>query len=66
MNALPEHRRVLHGRTYPQRWSAADMDPIERPVRRAVPVTDEALGAMLAIAIGVLLAMALVHWLAGG
>ena len=30
MNALPEHRRAINGRTYSQPWSASAMDPIER------------------------------------
>lgn len=29
MNALPQSRRVINGRTYSQSWSAAQHDPIE-------------------------------------
>lgn len=31
MNQLPEHRRVINGRTFDRTWRAADYDPIERP-----------------------------------
>lgn len=28
MNTLPEHRRVVNGRTFDRPWCAADYDPI--------------------------------------
>ena len=33
MNALPQHRQIIHGRTHSRSWSAAEMDPIEGPTR---------------------------------
>lgn len=52
MNALPEHRRAIHGRTYQQRWRAADFDPIERP-KGGLSVID-ALGAVVVAALAAL------------
>ena len=34
MNHLPEHRRVIHARTWARTWRPADFDPIERWPRR--------------------------------
>ena len=54
MNALPEHRRALAGRTWSQSWSAASMDPIShysRPISRAHKMAGYALA--LAIAAGI-------------
>lgn len=31
MNQLPDHRRVINGRTFSSSWSASHMDPIQRP-----------------------------------
>lgn len=31
MNQLPEHRQLIHGRTFSRSWAASDMDPITRP-----------------------------------
>ena len=31
MNQLPIHRQIIHGRTHSRSWSAAEMDPIEKP-----------------------------------
>lgn len=56
MNALPEHRRAIHGRTYHQRWRAADWDPIERP-RRGLTATD----AVGAVVVAVLAAVVILH-----
>lgn len=58
MNALPEARRAIHGRTWASAWRAADFDPIERPWRRRESAADIA----LAIVLGIAGALALVHW----
>lgn len=60
MNTLPEARRIIHGRTWSSAWRAADADPIEWPAdcRRRESAADIA----LAIAIGVIGALALIHW----
>lgn len=62
MNALPDARRAIHGRTHSRSWSAGDMDPIERP--RGVSVTERALDVLLAVFLGVVGAVGLVHWFA--
>lgn len=56
MNALPESRRAIHGRTYSQRWRAADFDPIERP-KAGLTVTD----AVGAVVVAVLAAVVILH-----
>lgn len=56
MNALPEHRRAVYGRTYRQRWRHADWDPIERP-RKGLTVSD----AVGAVVVAVLAAVVLLH-----
>lgn len=63
MNQLPQHRRALYGRTFSQSWSAADFDPIQRH-KAPVPFTDRVLGTLLAVAIGVTLALIAAHELA--
>lgn len=62
MNTLPDERRAIHGRTHSRPWSASDMDPIER--YRGVSATERALDALLAVFLGVMGAVGLVHWLA--
>ena len=61
MNALPEHRRAVNGRTWPQPWSAASMDPFEHH-RRVIPATQRVLSVLLAFGLGLAGAMLLVHW----
>lgn len=63
MNRLPEHRRAIYGRTWSQAWNPAAMDPVQR-FRRPVPMTDRVLGVLMACAIGVTLALIVVHELA--
>lgn len=58
MNALPEHRRAVYGRTFNQRFRHADFDPIERP-KRGLTVTD----AAGAVVVAVLLAVLILHGL---
>lgn len=58
MNALPESRRAINGRTFNQRWRAADWDPIERP-RTGLTVGD----AVGAVVVAVLLAVLILHGL---
>lgn len=29
MSALPEHRRIVHGRTHSRSWNPCDADPIQ-------------------------------------
>jgi hypothetical protein len=61
MNRLPEHRRVIHARTWPTTWRPEDDDPIERP---HVSTGDLIAGWLIAIGIGVALAVAVVEALA--
>lgn len=56
MNALPESRRAIHGRTFDRRWRAADFDPVERP-RRGLTATD----AAGAVVVAVLAAVVILH-----
>ncbi len=54
MNALPDYRRAIAGRTWSQSWSAASMDPIShysRPISRAHKLAGYALA--LAISAGI-------------
>lgn len=51
MNHLPEHRRVIHARTWARSWRPADFDPIERP--RSPSRWETAADIALAVAIGV-------------
>lgn len=59
MSALPDHRRILHGRTYSRSWNPCDFNPIERHLS---PVTERIYGVLLATLMGVFLAAALVHY----
>jgi len=61
VNGLPDARRAIHGRTHSRAWHAGDMDPIDRP---SVSLTERAADVLLAIALGVLCAVGLVHWFA--
>lgn len=55
MNTLPEHRRVIHARTWSTTWRPEDGDPIERwPARRR---WETAADIALAVAAGVGLAL---------
>ena len=56
MNDLPDHRRVIHARTWAQSWRRADFDPIERWPRRPSR-WETAADLALAVAIGVGLAL---------
>ena len=59
MNALPDSRRAIHGRTHSRAWHAGDMDPIERfRVSKVERIAD----VLLAVLIGIFLALALAHW----
>ena len=58
MNTLPEHRRVISGRTYSQPWSASSFDPIT--VYRCPQAWASLL---LAVAIGIGLALVLIGWI---
>lgn len=59
MNQLPIERHVIHGRTFARSWSAASMDPIERP---QITPYERVASVLLAVAIGTGLALALVAW----
>lgn len=58
MNRLPEHRRVIHGRTWASVWTPASMDPISH-----YSCTADWLGRLLAVGIGSGLALVLVAWI---
>lgn len=60
MNALPESRRAIHGRTHSRAWNAGDMDPIERPP--AVSTIERVADVLLACVLGVLGTVGLLHW----
>lgn len=45
ISQLPENRRAVYGRTYSRQFRHADFDPIERPARWGLTLTD-ALGAI--------------------
>lgn len=56
--SLPDHRRAIHARTHARPYRHADYDPIQH-----YPGTPGTLrGVLLAVAIGVGLAAALIHW----
>lgn len=58
LGQLPEHRRAITGRTQSSAYYHADYDPIQR-----YPGTPGRIrGWLLAIAIGLGLALATVHW----
>ena len=54
---LPHHRHILNGRTYGAMWRATDSDPITR-----YPSSHRIYGVLLAVGLGVALALSLVHW----
>lgn len=58
MNRIPEHRKVLHGRTHRETWDPSGWDPI-----RAYPAHGHFASRLLAVAIGIALALVLVHWI---
>lgn len=58
MNTLPEHRRVISGRTYSQPWSASSFDPIT-----VYPSTHAWTSRLLGVAIGIGLALVIVSWI---
>lgn len=60
MNALPEHRRALFGRTFSRPWAPGEFDPIAH-YRRPSPA-ERVAGVLLATVIGILGAAALVNW----
>lgn len=57
MTTLPEHRRVLYGRTHAQPWNPADMDPVTVYPRASSRM------ATVAYAVVCLGASALIGWL---
>lgn len=57
---LPEHRRVLAGRTWPQCWQPASMDPIRHYTRPST--AGRVTSVLLATLLGVAGAILLVHW----
>ncbi len=58
MNALPEHRRILSGRTWSQSYSRSHYAPISGPWHRH----EQSLGRLLAVLIGIVGGIALVSW----
>ena len=57
--ALPEHRRAINGRTQRCAYRHADYDPI---TRYPGGTPGRIRGWLLAVAIGLGLALAIVHW----
>lgn len=73
MNALPEHRRCITGRTQSRTYYPADYDPIQKyyPANydqiqgfkpRSSATSERIYGVLLATVIGVCLAAWAVHW----
>lgn len=62
MTYLPHHRRAISGRTHHSPYRHADYAGIYGPYGRATSTAERAAGVLLAVAIGVLLAAALLHW----
>ncbi len=61
MTKLPDHRRILHGRTWGRSWSPEDYDPIQ-VYRSPTSAAEKAAGYVIAVVIGVLGAAALANW----
>lgn len=61
MNALPEHRRVLYGRTHCRIYDPSEYDPIQF-VPRGGSVLERVAGYALAIAVAVGLGWWLAMW----
>ena len=58
MNSLPDHRRIIHGRTFSAPYDPAGFDPLRR-YRNG----HQWAGRLLAVVIGVGLALTLVRWI---
>jgi len=58
VNALPEHRRMLAGRTWAQSYSRSHYAPLSGPWRRHERMAD----VLLAVALGVVVDLSLLHW----
>ncbi len=58
MNTLPEHRRVINGRTFSTPWDPTGFEPL-----RVYRSGHQWAGRALAIGIGIALAIVLVHWI---
>lgn len=57
---LPEHRRMLTGRTHGRAWRPEDCDPIQR--FHTVSRSERIAGVVLAVVIGIVGAALLAHW----
>ena len=53
MNNLPEHRRILWGRTHGKAWEPADMDPVRFYANNHDRLLDWLLAAGIGAALGV-------------
>ena len=60
MTTLPQHRRIVHGRTWGRSWSPADYDPIT--VYRRPGRAERIYSVVLAFALGIFGALLLAHW----
>lgn len=50
MNALPEHRRAINGRTFSSPWSASSMDPIRAYTKQGISAINRAIyGGLLVL-----------------
>ena len=58
MNRLPAHRQAINGRTHSQPWSASSFDPIT-----VYPSTHAWASRLLAVVIGVAMAVVIVQWI---
>lgn len=60
MSGLPEHRRIVHGRTHSRAWRASDYNPIEH---HGASISERVADALLATALGLIGAAIFVHFL---
>lgn len=65
MSALPEHRRIINGRTHSRTYYPADYDPIQGFKPRRSASTERIYGVLLVTVMSVCLAAWLVHWWTG-
>jgi hypothetical protein len=60
MNALPEHRRIVAGRTHGRAWRPEDADPMQ--FYPAATKAERIAGVVLAVVLGIVGAALLAHW----
>jgi hypothetical protein len=61
MNQLPEHRRAINGRTFSRQWRPEEWAAVETYRQ---PCWERIADVVMAVAIGIVLAIILVSWAA--